>query len=296
MIITRHSFHSTGEPLFSILIPTWNNLPLLQLCVASIRKNSAFPHQIIVHVNEGNDGTLEWVKEQQIDYTHSTENIGVCYALNAAAALATTDYIAYMNDDMYVCPDWDYYLYEEIKACQSEYFFFSSTLIEPRKTGCHCMIAPANFGTSPEHFEEERLLKEYAALPFNDWNGASWPPNVVHRNLWNLVGGYSVEFSPGMYSDPDFSMKLWQAGVRLYKGVSKSRVYHFMSKSTGKLRKEANKDGKREFLDKWQMTSRTFYRYFLAIGTPFEGVRSEPEKSFHYSAKKIGNSLKRRFT
>ena len=128
MIITRHSFHSTGEPLFSILIPTWNNLPLLQLCVASIRKNSAFPHQIIVHVNEGNDGTLEWVKEHQIDYTHSTENIGVCYALNAAAALATTDYIAYMNDDMYVCPDWDDYLYEEIKACQSEYFFFSSTL------------------------------------------------------------------------------------------------------------------------------------------------------------------------
>ena len=296
MVITRHSFHSTGESLFSILIPTWNNLPLLKLCVESIRKNSAFSHQIIVHVNEGNDGTLEWVQENQIDYTHSTENIGVCYALNAAAALATTDYIAYMNDDMYVCPGWDNYLYEEIKACQNEYFFFSSTLIEPRKTGSHCMIAPANYGTSPEHFEEERLLKEYATLPFNDWNGASWPPNVVHRNVWNLVGGYSIEFSPGMYSDPDFSMKLWQTGVRLFKGVSKSRVYHFMSKSTGKLRKEANRNGKREFLDKWQMTSRTFYRYFLAIGTPFEGDRSEPEKSVHYSVKKIGNSLKRRFT
>ena len=28
------------EPLFSILIPSWNNLAFLKLCVASIRKNS----------------------------------------------------------------------------------------------------------------------------------------------------------------------------------------------------------------------------------------------------------------
>jgi len=296
MELTRHADPPKNNPLFSILIPTWNNLSFLQLCIESILKNSAFPHQIIVHVNEGTDGTLEWVKKQRIDYTHSAENIGVCYALNAAAALATTDYIAYMNDDMYVCPDWDRYLYEEIKACGNEFFFFSSTLIEPRKTGCHCMIAPADYGTSPEHFDEERLLKEYASLPFNDWNGASWPPNVVHRHLWHLVGGYSIEFSPGMYSDPDFSMKLWQAGVRLFKGVSQSRVYHFMSKSTGKLKKEANKNGKREFLDKWQMTSRTFYRYYLGMGTSFEGVRKEPEKSVRYALKTLGNSLKRRFT
>ncbi|MGC9150185.1 MAG: glycosyltransferase family 2 protein [Microbacter sp.] len=296
MELTRHAHPNSEKPLFSILIPTWNNLSFLKLCIASIRKNSAFTHQIIVHVNEGKDGTLEWVNEQQIDFTHSNENIGVCYALNAAAALAVADYIVYMNDDMYVCPDWDRYLYQEILACRSEYFFFSSTLIEPRKTGCDCMIAPYDYGHSPESFDEDRLLNEYATLPFVDWNGASWPPNVVHRNVWHLVGGYSIEFTPGMYSDPDFSMKLWQAGVRFFKGVSQSRVYHFMSKSTGKLKKEANKDGKREFLDKWQMTARTFYHYYLRMGTPFEGERKEPDKSVRYSAKKIGNSLKRRFT
>ncbi|MBB3187693.1 glycosyltransferase family 2 protein [Microbacter margulisiae] len=296
MNITRQSFPVTGKPLFSILIPSWNNLPFLKLCVESIRKNSRFEHQIIIHINEGHDGTLEWVQQQQLAYTHSTENIGVCYALNAAAALAVTDYIAYMNDDMYVCPDWDKYLYDEIQACQTEYFFFSSTLIEPHKTRCHCMIAPANYGTSPAHFDEARLLKEYKSFQFHDWNGASWPPNVVHRNIWHLVGGYSIEFSPGMYSDPDFSMKLWQAGVRLFKGISASRVYHFMSKSTGKLPQEANKDGKKEFLDKWQMTARTFYYHFLSIGKPFEGERSEPKDSLHYTAKKIGNSLKRRLS
>jgi glycosyltransferase involved in cell wall biosynthesis len=47
-------------PVFSILIPSWNNLDYLKYAIASIRKNSRFKHQIIVHINEGKDGTEEW--------------------------------------------------------------------------------------------------------------------------------------------------------------------------------------------------------------------------------------------
>ena len=60
--------------MFSIIIPTWNNLALLQLCVRSIRENSAYPHQIIVHVNDGSDGSLDWVRAQGLAYTASPEN------------------------------------------------------------------------------------------------------------------------------------------------------------------------------------------------------------------------------
>ena len=78
---------------FSIIIPTWNNLPFLKLCVRSIRQNSAADHQIIVHVNDGSDGTLEWVRGEGIDYTHSEKNIGVCMACNMMRTLVKTDYI-----------------------------------------------------------------------------------------------------------------------------------------------------------------------------------------------------------
>ena len=44
--------------MFSILIPTYNNLEYLKLCIDSIKKNSNFKHQIIVHVNVGRDGTM----------------------------------------------------------------------------------------------------------------------------------------------------------------------------------------------------------------------------------------------
>ena len=48
--------------LFSIIIPTLNNLDYLKLCIKSLKKNSSFNHEIIVHVNIGEDGTIEYLK------------------------------------------------------------------------------------------------------------------------------------------------------------------------------------------------------------------------------------------
>ena len=260
---------NNSEPLFSILIPTWNNLRFLKLCVKSIQKNSRYNHEIIIHVNDGSDGTLDWVKQNGLKYNHSNENIGVCYALNGLRPLVTTDYVLFMNDDMYVCTDWDEALFEEIKAIGHKMFFLSSTLLQPRKFFCKSVISPANYGETVETFDEERLLKEFASLKHGDWLGATWPPNVVHRDIWDLVGGYSIEYSPGMYSDPDFSAKLYHAGVRLFKGVDRSRVYHFEARSTHRIVKN---DGSLQFLRKWGITSSSFMRDVLHRGEPFDAI------------------------
>jgi len=258
--------------LFSILIPTWNNLEYLKLCVASIQKNSSFTHQIIIHVNEGSDGTLEWIKSQpDISFTHSSKNVGVCYALNYCSTLADAEYILYINDDMYVCPLWDKFLYDEIQQIGHRNFFLSATAIEP-KAQSRCSIEK-NYGIHIKDFDEEKLLAEFESLQMDDWYGATWPPNIVHKSIWELAGKYSVEFSPGMYSDPDFSMKLWQMGIRIFKGVSKSRVYHFGSVSVKKVNKN---NGYYQFISKWGMTQGTFSKYYLKRGKPYEGSLENP--------------------
>ena len=258
---------------FSILIPSWNNLAFLQLCIRSIRQNSAADHEILVHVNDGSDGTLEWVRQQHIKHTHSAENIGVCLALNGLRSLMTTDYLVFMNDDMYVCPGWDVALAEEIQAIGHHYFFLSSTLLQPRPFFCKSVIAPADYGQTVAEFDEQRLLREYRDLKHGDWQGATWPPNIVHRDLWDLVGGYSIEYSPGMYSDPDFSAKLWKVGVRILQGVDRSRVYHFEARSTHRIVKN---DGSTQFLRKWGITSASFIRDILHRGEPWKGQIDEP--------------------
>ena len=49
---------------FSIIVPSWNNLNYLKLCLNSIKKNSKYKHDIIVHLNEGTDGSLEYLKKK----------------------------------------------------------------------------------------------------------------------------------------------------------------------------------------------------------------------------------------
>ena len=266
----------TADARFSIVIPTWNNLPYVRLCVDSLRRNSRYPHQIILHVNEGSDGTRDWAEAQKLDHSRSAKNVGVCYAVNAAATLVKTDYLVYMNDDMFVCPDWDHYLWKDITALGHSSFFISSTIIEPRDTGNRCVIVSDAFGDSIENFREEALREQCMKFPMEDWQGGTWPPNIVPKKLWDLVGGYSVELSPGMYSDPDFSRKLWEAGVRLFKGCGRSRVFHFMCQSTGRIVKN---DGRRQFREKWGIPSSKFTKYYLKIGSHFDGPLAEPEET-----------------
>jgi len=266
--LTKVKLVENPENKFSIIIPSWNNIYYLKLCLNSIEKNSNFKHQIIVLVNEGSDGTLEWLSEQlEIDYVYSPENIGICYGLNVCRPLVSTKHILYLNDDMYVLPGWDLELWKEIESIGHNKFMISSTMIEPFDTNNKSVIV-SNYGDSLDNFQEEKLLNDYKDLTKDDWSGSTWPPNIMHIDLWDLVGGMSVEFSPGMYSDPDFSMKLWQAGIRLFKGVSKSRVYHFGSKSTGRIKKNR---GKQTFINKWGMTPGLFTKKFLKRGEKFIG-------------------------
>lgn len=240
---------------------------MLQCCIASIRENSIFPHQIIVHVNEGTDGTLEWMQTQELDYSFSPQNAGVCYAVNAMATLATTDYLLYLNDDMYVCKNWDQAFWDEISSRSDNYWYLSGTMIEPLASSNKCVLAPHNFGRTPSDFQREALDLFVSSVKKNDWFGACWPPSLVHRQLFNLVGGYSEEFSPGMYSDPDFGIKLWKAGVRHFKGLGNSFVYHFQSRSTGRVKRN---NGRLQFAQKWGITSSFFYKYILRMGLDFD--------------------------
>ena len=289
--ITWHKANnSNANNKFTIVIPTWNNLPLLKVCIDSIKKNSHFAHQIVLHINDGSDGTLEWVKQNGFDYSNSADNVGVCWAMNACRVLVDTDYILYLNDDMYVLPDWDLELWKEIEKLPDNLFFLSSTIIEPVTSPHPGVVSPYNYGQSANDFREDKLLAEYKDLPKFDWHGATWPPNIVHKNVWDLVGGYSIEYSPGMYSDPDFSMKLLKLGVTTFKGIGSSMAYHFGSKSTTRIKKN---NGSKQFLNKWGITSSAMCKFILRRGQEVKTNIdiNKPDKGF--KGKKRLSKLKR---
>ena len=280
-------------PSFSLLVPTWNNLPYLQLFVQSLRRHSAREHQLLVHANEGADGTRAWLRAEGIEHTASDANIGICHAVNLLGAKARGDYVVYLNDDMVLAPGWDTALDRAVERCRRHgAFMLSGTMVEAASTG-NDSVVQADFGRDPARFDLERFAREAPRLARADWLGATWPPTLVSRELWHRVGGYSVEFSPGMGSDNDFSMKLWQAGCRVFLGVGDSLAYHFSETSTRRIRKN---DGRRQFLMKWGMTQSGFDRHYLRRGQPagVNPVLPDPQPSWGLRWQAVKAALRRR--
>ena len=260
--------------MFSIIIPTFNNLQYLKLCLKSLKKNSNYEHDIIIFVNEGNDGTLAYVKDNNLKFLHTNINKGVCLAFNESAKIAKNKYLVLAHDDMYFCPRWDSVFFDELKKIKVEDFFISGTMVQNFKSYIYL-----DCGNSHNNFNEDKLLKELPKIKFNDFKGSHWQPSLVPLTTWNRVGGFSMEFSPGLGSDPDFSMKLWKIGVRLFKGLGSCRVYHFSSVS---LRKKAWNNGAKTFLLKWGISIKFFKKYYLRSDKNYDGPLNEPVKNLSY--------------
>ncbi len=273
--------------MISIVIPTYNNIDYLKLCLHSINKNSKYKHDIRLHINDGSDGTLDFAIKNKIFYTYSKNNIGLCSSINKVSSTVKNRYLLYTHDDMYFCPNWDVVVMEELKNIKHEFFYLSGTMIE-QKSG-HIKF---DCGSELKNFDEKKLLDNYEKLLFYDHQGSHFAPHLVEKKIWDLVGGFSEEFNPGMGSDPDFNMKLWKVGVRIFKGLNNFRVYHFSSTTTRKRSDILINKGNITFLHKWGYSHKFFKKYYLRSRTEFKAPLSEPNKNLLYLIDLFLNKLK----
>ena len=274
--------------MFSILIPSFNNLEYLKTCIDSLKKNSKYSHQIIVHINEGTDGSLEYVKEKNLEYTFSNENIGMPKALNKSSALAKFDYILISHDDFYYCPGWDEVLVIEINLMSHKNYYLSSTMVGAGQV-------QFDAGETTETFDESKLLKNLENIKTFNFQGTTKCPGLIHKTIWKKVGGWSEEFSPTGGDDTDFAMKLWKSDIRIFKGMGRSLVYHFGSITTRKKKKSLftylGSKGNKIFLKKWGLTINFFEKFYLKSGLDnnkklifnrYDGPLKNPKKNINY--------------
>ena len=271
--------------MYSIIIPTFNNLDYLKFCIKSIKENSKFKtHEIIPHVNEGSDGTLEYLIKNKIDHTYTKENSGICKGMNLAAKKSKNDFILYAHDDFYFCPHWDLILKKEVDKIGHKNFYLSGTMMNNGQIPFDC-------GNSLSDFDEKKFIDNYKKYNFYDFQGSTWAPHLIHKDIWNKVGGFSEEYFPGTGSDPDLNMKLWQQGIRIFKGINDFKVYHFGSIVTRKYKNhptivtESGSRGAKIFLIKWGISINFFKKYILDSDTKYNGNLKEPKKNLTFFLK-----------
>jgi len=267
--------------VFSIIIPTLNNLEYLKFCIKSIKKNSKLKNEIIPHVNIGNDGTIDYLKENEIDYTYTNYNAGICQGMNLAAKKSNFQYILYAHDDFYFSPNWDEILKNEIKKIGHNNFYLSGTMMNNGQIEFDC-------GDNTKNFDESKFLNEHKNFNYFDFQGSTWAPHLIHKEIWNKIGGFSEEYFPGTGSDPDLNMKLWKLGIRIFKGINDFKVYHFGSivtrryKNHPTIKTESGSRGAKIFLLKWGISIKFFKKYYLKSDIIYNGPLENPNKNLLY--------------
>ena len=101
------------------------------------------------------------------------------------------------------------------------------------------------------------------------------------------MNGFSEEFFPGTGSDPDFNMKLWNKGIRIFKGVNDCKVYHFGSvvlrNKLNKVKKITNMVvGVEKFFIKMGYKYKIFKKFYLQSNNIYDGPLKEPKINLYY--------------
>jgi len=214
-------------PQITISIVNLNGKNYLGQCLDSI-KEMEYPMdriEIIVVDNGSNDGSVEFVKLNypEIRIIKNDKNMGFAYGNNQAAAEASGEYIAFLNNDMKVDKNWliellrPIYKDKETIASGSKVLSFNGKEID--FVGGMINFEGKGFQIDYGVPTDKDKHNEYQYLPFV--NGGAM---LINRQVFLDAGGFDEDFF-AYYEDVDLGWRLWILGYKVIFSP-KSIVYH----------------------------------------------------------------------
>lgn len=212
--------------LVSIIIPMCNQWSYTRQCLASIRRFTTTPYEVIVVDNRSSDQTAKiLMKQAGIRLIRNEVNRGFVAAVNQGLQTARGTVAVLLNNDTLVSHRWLSQLLTVLKADSRHGMVgpvsnrtipeqkINVTLATPREIHRHC----AHFNrTNPRRWREsERLSGFCVAFPMH---------------LREEVGEWDERFGVGTYEDDDYSYRVRQKGYRLVI-AGDTYVHHFGSRS-----------------------------------------------------------------
>ena len=141
--------------MITFCIPSKNNLRYLKPCIKSIQDNSYYPNEILVYVDQDNDGTVEWLETQEVKFIKnaSTEPRGIGHAYDTMFKEADREYVIAFHADMILGPHADKHMMD-IKTKDN---IVCATRIEPPLHPAGIEKIVHDFGMWPEDLKIEEF-------------------------------------------------------------------------------------------------------------------------------------------
>ncbi len=197
---TKQRVYVDSQPLFSVLVPTYNQAKYLPLALDSIL-NQTYDNWEAIVVNDGSsDETAQvmkcYAKKDARIRTFHKENGGVASALNEGLRNARGEWICWLSSDDFFEPDKLEIHLKYIKENPHIFFFYTNYLIYAEEIGAKCTLKQDPRKCVPP--AELQVLKFFEN---NYINGISV---AIHRQVLNHMGWFNKEYR---YSQ-DFEMWL----------------------------------------------------------------------------------------
>ena len=237
--------------MISVIIPTYKEPDVLDVCLNSIFKGQVEQNEIIVVVDgfyELNKPVLD--KYPEVKVIHFSENKGATMATNWGVYNSSNDFILVANDDNVFPDKWD----ERLKPYCKKGEVITINQIEP-KPSMFRQFHIHDLGKNTEEFDLYKFW-EYEKTLFQDSDQTGCTlPFAMYKYDYLAVGGWDIMYPSPHVVDWDFFLKCEYFGMemlRLYK-----HFYHFASVSTRKTPEQSAESTRKEklahkfFHNKW---------------------------------------------
>jgi glycosyltransferase involved in cell wall biosynthesis len=195
---------------FSIVIPTYNRLPILQKCLRALELQT-FAGQLvteyeIVVVDDGStDGTIEWLNHNSSELSHvkvyEQAHQGASAARNLGVEKARGDTIIFIDSDLVVTPTF-------LQSHGDALWQGQTTLGNDKLFTYGAVINTANF--------EDPTSESYKILDFSNAYFATG--NVAIARHWLIeVGLFDLGFSLYGWEDLELGVRLKNLGIKMIK-------------------------------------------------------------------------------
>lgn len=220
-----------SAPACSVVVVNWNGRHHLDACLGALRRQTFRDFEVLLVDNGSSDGSLELVRASYpwVELVALPDNRGFSGGNNEGIRRARGRYVALLNNDTEVEPDWLAELVGAIEAradvglCASQVLFF-----DRRDT---LDSAGDYFGTNGVAGKRGHLEPAARYPEPQEVFGACAAAALYRRSLLDQIGLLDEDFFL-IFEDADLSFRARLAGHRcLY--VPSARVYHKTNASIG---------------------------------------------------------------
>lgn len=229
----------------SVIIPTYKEPEMLDLCLRSAIKGQFNTNQIIVVVDGFYDLNEQVLQKysNDIDILLLEENVGLVKSTNLGVYNAKHSIILIVNDDNIFPEYWDKKLLEDYEPGS----VLTPNQIEP-KPSMFRQFKIENLGRDPQTFDLKAFWEyEHKISHAQVEHTGSTLPFLMSKKDYLKVGGWDESYPGAWVVDWEFFLKCELSGMKMLR-TYRCHFYHFVSYGTEATPEETRKKAEAEAL------------------------------------------------